>query len=82
MAKLFPIHPANSQRICWGCDKYCASDSLACSAERTPHLVELFGDDWAEWSPGYTPGDRVGDDSVTTNLSQTPTIALALDPTT
>jgi hypothetical protein len=58
MARIFPLHPANPQRICWGCDKYCAADSLACSAERTPHLAELFGDDWADWAPGNPAGHQ------------------------
>ncbi|HAT30127.1 MAG TPA: DUF3079 domain-containing protein [Janthinobacterium sp.] len=51
MAKKFPIHPANPERICWGCDKYCSIDSLACGngSDRTQHPAELFGDDWAEW---------------------------------
>ena len=55
MSRKFPIHPANPERICWGCDRYCAADAMACSAERTPHLVELFGDDWAAWAPGQVP---------------------------
>ncbi len=51
MAKIFPIHPKNPERICWGCDKYCPVGSLACGngSDRTQHPVELFGDDWAEW---------------------------------
>jgi hypothetical protein len=51
MAKKFPIHPKNPERICWGCDKYCPADSLACGngSERTQHPMELFGDDWNEW---------------------------------
>jgi hypothetical protein len=38
--------------VCWGCDKYCPADDLACGngTIRTPHPVELFGDDWLEWS--------------------------------
>ena len=60
MAKHFPIHPAHPERICWGCDKYCAADSLACSAERTPHLAELFGADWAEVGTGPCGRDAVG----------------------
>jgi hypothetical protein len=49
--KIFPIHPAHPERTCWGCDKYCPADSLACGngSERTQHPMELFGDDWAEW---------------------------------
>ena len=30
MAKIFPLHPKNPERICWGCDKYCPADSLIC----------------------------------------------------
>ncbi|HOB95665.1 MAG TPA: DUF3079 domain-containing protein, partial [Aquabacterium sp.] len=30
MAKKFPLHPSHPERICWGCDKYCPKDSLAC----------------------------------------------------
>lgn len=51
MAKIFPLHPKHPERICWGCDKYCPVDSLACGngSERTQHPSELFGDDWADW---------------------------------
>ena len=46
-----PLHPSNPERICWGCDKYCPADSLACGngTIRTLHPSELFGDDWMEW---------------------------------
>lgn len=48
---LSPKHP---QRICWGCDKYCPADDLACGngTIRTPHPCELFGEDWLEWEAG------------------------------
>jgi hypothetical protein len=48
-APLAPKHPA---RICWGCDKYCPENDLACGngTIRTPHPIELFGEDWLEWS--------------------------------
>jgi hypothetical protein len=51
MAKKFPLHPKNPERICWGCDKYCPSDSLNCGngTDRTQHPVELFGEDWFDW---------------------------------
>ena len=54
MSRKFPVAPKSPHRICWGCDKYCPSDSLACGngSERTPHPVELFGEDWLEWGPG------------------------------
>lgn len=46
------VVPAHPERICWGCDKYCSADDLACGngTIRTPHPCELFGDDWLEWS--------------------------------
>ena len=49
--KKFPSQPANPHRLCWGCDKYCAADSMACGngSVRTQHPVELFGEDWQEW---------------------------------
>lgn len=42
-----PKHP---ERICWGCDKLCPVSDLACGngTVRTPHPVELFGEDWLE----------------------------------
>jgi hypothetical protein len=47
-----PLHPTRPDRICWGCDKYCPADDLACGngTIRTPHPAELFGDDWDDWS--------------------------------
>lgn len=52
--KCFPpgmLHPAHPERICWGCDKLCPAEQLACAngTVRTQHPVELFGDDWEEW---------------------------------
>jgi hypothetical protein len=47
-----PLHPKNPERTCWGCDKYCPAADLACGngTIRAPHPIELFGDDWLEWS--------------------------------
>jgi hypothetical protein len=47
-ALLQPKHP---ERVCWGCDLYCPADDLACGngTIRTPHPIELFGEDWLEW---------------------------------
>lgn len=49
MARI-PLHPKHPERICWGCDKYCAADDLRCGngTIRTPHPVELLGDEWLE----------------------------------
>lgn len=48
MAKRFPIQPAHPERTCWGCDRYCAADSMICGngTERTQHPIELFGPGW------------------------------------
>lgn len=53
MAKKFPLHPKHPERICWGCDRYCPTDSMACGngSGRTMHPAETLGDDW------YTVGD-------------------------
>lgn len=49
-----PHHPKHPERVCWGCDRYCPADDLACGngTVRTPHPVELFGDDWFDWAEG------------------------------
>ena len=49
--KKFPISPAHPERVCWGCDKYCATDAMHCGngSDRTAHPAELFGDDWLTW---------------------------------
>jgi hypothetical protein len=51
VAKKFPLNPSHPERICWGCDKYCPADDLACGngTDRVQHPAELFGDDWYEW---------------------------------
>lgn len=47
-----PQLPPHPERICWGCDRYCPAHDLRCGneVERTPHPVELFGEDWLEWT--------------------------------
>ena len=60
MTKKFPQHPANPERICWGCDKYCAADSMMCGngSERTQHPFELFGEDWLKSGKDYEPNPQ------------------------
>lgn len=43
-----PLHPKNPERVCWGCDLYCPANDMRCGngTIRTPHPVELFGEDW------------------------------------
>lgn len=51
------LKPAHPERICWGCEKCCPADDLACGngTIRTAHPIELFGDDWFEWSERQGP---------------------------
>jgi hypothetical protein len=46
------LDPMSPERICWGCERYCAANDLACGngTIRTPHPRELFGNDWKEWA--------------------------------
>jgi hypothetical protein len=62
-AKKFPIAPSQPHRLCWGCDKYCAADAMACGngSVRTQHPSELFGEDWQEWGLGTATEDPVAD---------------------
>jgi len=65
MTKKFPIHPANPERICWGCDQFCAITAMACANERSPHPSELFGPDWLAWgeqqlAPSIAPTEPGG----------------------
>lgn len=57
MAKKFPIKPAHPERVCWGCDKFCAADAMQCGngSVATPHPSELFGDDWMSWGLDAAP---------------------------
>jgi hypothetical protein len=67
MAKKFPIKPANPERICWGCDRYCPVDSMACGngTVATLHPSELFGDDWMEWGlEAKQASDSSGNDAA------------------
>jgi len=51
MRKASALHPTHPERICWGCDKLCPAESLACGngTIRTLHPSELFGEDWLDW---------------------------------
>lgn len=40
------IHPRHPERICWGCDKYCSANNLACREDRLSHPIEIEGYDW------------------------------------
>jgi hypothetical protein len=66
MTKKFPLHPARPERICWGCDQFCAAEAMACANERSPHPSELFGDDWLAWGElRLAPADVTASTTVT-----------------
>lgn len=67
MHKKFPIAPLHPERVCWGCDRYCAADRMLCGngSERTQHPVELFGADWMEFGLDAAPADA-GEQTVAT----------------
>lgn len=46
------MYPTRPERVCWGCERLCPANDLACGngSERTPHPIELFGEDWAEFA--------------------------------
>lgn len=50
MAKNFPLDPKHPERICWGCDRYCPAQSLACGngSGRVMHPAETQGEHWYE----------------------------------
>ena len=51
MQKKFPIKPPHPERVCWGCERYCPSNSMACGngSDRAQHPFELFGEGWETW---------------------------------
>ncbi|HEU5295677.1 MAG TPA: DUF3079 domain-containing protein [Burkholderiaceae bacterium] len=57
MSKPFPTLPPHPERVCWGCDQYCARDRMRCGngSERTQHPVELFGEDWLAFGLSNPP---------------------------
>ena len=51
MVRRIPERPAHPERICWGCERYCAANDLRCGngKERAQHPIETFGPDWLEF---------------------------------
>ena len=70
------VQPSYPERICWGCDKYCPADDLACGngTIRTLHPAELFGADWVEWF------DRAKPAATTRDVSPAPDVLFTRDP--
>ena len=72
MTKKFPVNPAHPERICWGCDRYCPVDAMACGngSIATSHPAELFGEDWLSWgldAPAAMPRPAGGEPSTDTD---------------
>ena len=70
----FPLYPKNPERICWGCEKRCPADDLCCGngTIRTPHPIELFGDDWFDWlnEREHSANSGAGNSESRTNQSE------------
>ena len=64
--KKFPKAPAHPERVCWGCDHYCAANDMRCGngSDRTPHPVELFGDGWRAWGETEAEADTPSNAAV------------------
>ncbi|NMM78369.1 DUF3079 domain-containing protein [Acidovorax sp. SRB_24] len=69
-AKKFPNAPPHPERVCWGCDLYCLATDMRCGngSDRTPHPVELFGEDWAQWG-AEAPEEAAGGGPTATDPS-------------
>jgi Protein of unknown function (DUF3079) len=54
MAKKHSLFPKHPERVCWGCDLYCAADDLRCGngTDRAQHPVEIFGAGWMDMAIG------------------------------
>jgi hypothetical protein len=54
LPKKLPLNPGHPERICWGCDKYCPADDMACGngTDRAQHPIEIFGPGWHELELG------------------------------
>ena len=63
---VIPLRPAHPERICWGCPRYCPAEELGCAGGtiRTPHPIELFGEDWQEFFGEGTTGNADSTDST------------------
>jgi hypothetical protein len=64
------LNPPHPERICWGCDRYCRAEDLACGngSIRTQHPSELFGKDWREWAERFESVRGDGEDEGAVGL--------------
>ncbi|MEZ4270747.1 MAG: DUF3079 domain-containing protein [Myxococcota bacterium] len=40
----FPLRPKHPERVCWGCERYCSANDMACQKERSLHPIEIIGE--------------------------------------
>jgi hypothetical protein len=69
MNRRLPLRPGHPERVCWGCDKFCAADDMACGngTDRAQHPVEIFGDDWHGFgldAPDAEPGALIPSEAL------------------
>lgn len=52
-----PLRPRFPERICWGCDRRCPANDMACGEDksRARHPTELCGEDWFEVAAAEPP---------------------------
>ena len=65
-----PLHPKHPDRVCWGCERFCPANDLACGngTIRTPHPLELYGADWVEWA--RENGIEIGGPDVSEHVTE------------
>ena len=64
------LRPKHPERVCWGCDRYCPAGDLRCGNGniRTPHPIELFGEEWLEGEPEAEVQDVGGMHQLPTDI--------------
>ncbi len=61
------LHPKHPERICWGCERYCRANDLACREERVLHPIEPFG-----YDPHSSNAEQISGAGGTTSLTNVP----------
>jgi hypothetical protein len=80
MTRRLPLRPGHPERVCWGCEKFCAANDMACGngTDRAQHPIEIFGDDWLDVgldAPFAAPAPGLPDGEETTFSPRPPTDA-------
>jgi hypothetical protein len=53
-----PLKPANPERVCWGCDKYCPADDLAAATVRSGRRIRASGSAMTGSSGSLAPSNE------------------------